>query len=286
LPVIVAAVGVLMDVAHWVDENQMFVGILVGVLGGLAGTVWAINAAVRAWTAVQIALNVVLTANPIGLVIVGLVALGAALVVAYQKSETFRNVVDTAWRGIATAVTFVWNNILAPVFQLWGKAVGTVMGVWADLLRLLGHVPGFGWAKDLADQLDNAADMAKNLNLKLDTATRDRDVRIRIHADNMVLKKGPGGLPLFEVESSNAVGTDFFSGGFTRVGERGPEIAWLPRGTGISSADQSARMMAGARGGGDLGTLTVVVKSESGEVIEQKLVKVKRNRNGQPLAFI
>ncbi|TXH58143.1 MAG: hypothetical protein E6Q97_03060 [Desulfurellales bacterium] len=43
----------------------------------------------------------------------------------------------------------------------------------------------------------------------------------------------------------NAGGTDFFPGGRTWVGERGPEIVTLPRGSQITSAEQSKNMMGG-----------------------------------------
>ena len=52
-----------------------------------------VRAATLAWTAAQWLLNVALDANPIGLVVVAVVALGAALVIAYRHSSTFRNVV-------------------------------------------------------------------------------------------------------------------------------------------------------------------------------------------------
>jgi murein DD-endopeptidase MepM/ murein hydrolase activator NlpD len=42
-------------------------------------------------------LNAALTANPIGLVVVGIAALVAGLVIAYKKSETFRAIVDKAF---------------------------------------------------------------------------------------------------------------------------------------------------------------------------------------------
>ena len=38
--------------------------------------------------------------NPIGLIITGLILLGAALVVAYKKSATFRRIVDGVWAGL------------------------------------------------------------------------------------------------------------------------------------------------------------------------------------------
>ncbi|NUS25940.1 MAG: transglycosylase SLT domain-containing protein [Streptomyces sp.] len=79
--------------------------------------------AILAWTAVQrgatiaqLAFNAVMNANPVILVITAIVALGAALVVAYQKSETFRQIVQAAWAGIQTAALFVWNSVLKPAF--------------------------------------------------------------------------------------------------------------------------------------------------------------------------
>ena len=61
-----------------------------------------------------------LVANPIGLTVLGIVALGTALVVAYKKSETFRNIVNGAFSAIVTGVTAVWNGIktfLQPVIK-------------------------------------------------------------------------------------------------------------------------------------------------------------------------
>lgn len=44
----------------------------------------------------------------------------------------------------------------------------------------------------------------------------------------------------------NAAGTDYWRGGLTWVGEEGPELAWLPRGSKVASHGQSMRMMAQA----------------------------------------
>lgn len=46
-----------------------------------------------------------------------------------------------------------------------------------------------------------------------------------------------------------ATGTDFAPGGYAWVGERGPELAELPRGTKIHTAGESSRMAAGGFGG-------------------------------------
>ncbi len=61
-----------------------------------------------------------LVANPIGLTVLAIGALVAGLVIAYKKSETFRNIVNGAFSAIVTGVTAVWNGIktfLQPVIK-------------------------------------------------------------------------------------------------------------------------------------------------------------------------
>lgn len=72
-----------------------------------SGVMAVVRTATAAWAAVQAALNVVLTANPIGIVVLAIAGLVAALVVAYKRSETFRRIVDGAWRGIKAAISSV-----------------------------------------------------------------------------------------------------------------------------------------------------------------------------------
>lgn len=56
--------------------------------------------ATKVLTVAQRGLNLAMRANPIGLVITALFALGAAFVLAWKKSETFRNIVKGAFNGI------------------------------------------------------------------------------------------------------------------------------------------------------------------------------------------
>lgn len=60
-------------------------------------------------TAAQWALNVALSANPIGLVVLGIGLLIGALVLAWRRSETFRRVVTGAFRGVQAAASAVWR---------------------------------------------------------------------------------------------------------------------------------------------------------------------------------
>ncbi|MFF6985591.1 phage tail tape measure protein [Streptomyces sp. NPDC010273] len=102
--------------------------------------------AILAWTAVQrgatiaqLAFNAVMNANVIVLVITAIVALGAALVVAYQRSETFRKIVNAAWAGIQAGALFLWNSVLKPAFagiMIGLRALGTAFSwLWSTVLK-------------------------------------------------------------------------------------------------------------------------------------------------------
>lgn len=77
----------------------------------------AVRVATIAWTAVQWLLNAALTANPIGIVIAIIVALVAAIIIAYQKSDTFRAIVQAAFSAIAAAAIWLWENALKPLWD-------------------------------------------------------------------------------------------------------------------------------------------------------------------------
>ena len=84
-----------------------------------------VQVATGLWTAAQWLLNAALTANPIGIVIIALAALGAALYLAWTHSETFRNIVTGAWNAIKDAVGWAWDNVLKPVIDAFAAA-----GLW------------------------------------------------------------------------------------------------------------------------------------------------------------
>ena len=76
---------------------------LIAVVGGIAAAIAVVNGVVAISTAVTAAYNAVLLANPFVLVAGLVIALGAALVVAYKKSETFRDIVDAAFAKVKAA---------------------------------------------------------------------------------------------------------------------------------------------------------------------------------------
>jgi hypothetical protein len=79
----------------------------------LAMNAWAliVRGSLMAWTAAQWLLNAAMTANPIGLIILAIVALVAALVLAWQHSETFRNIVTGVFTAVWNAIKWLWDWI-------------------------------------------------------------------------------------------------------------------------------------------------------------------------------
>jgi hypothetical protein len=79
-----------------------------------------------------------MSANPIALIIIAVVALVAAIVIAWKKSETFRKIVIGAWEGIKAAALFVWNSVLKPIFAsyvAWAKVIGrAAVWLWRNVL--------------------------------------------------------------------------------------------------------------------------------------------------------
>ena len=119
--------------ATMVIEKQWltFTGLRIAAMNGLAVAQRVLNAAMRA--------------NPIGLIITAITLLVGGLVLAYNKFEGFRNLVDMVWAGIkvaATAVadwfmTYVWPTIKSALDWL-GQAFtwlyqNVILPVWEGI---------------------------------------------------------------------------------------------------------------------------------------------------------
>lgn len=121
------------------------------------------TAATGAATAAQTSLNLAFLANPITLVVGAIVALGAAFVVAWKNSETFRNVVtgalnwigDAAFRvvefftripdyimgtanAVKDAVIWPYKSAFNLIAKLWNNTVGRLS------FEIPSWVPGLG----------------------------------------------------------------------------------------------------------------------------------------------
>lgn len=89
-------------------------------LGQLATSIGLTSAATSVWTGIQTAFNAVMALNPVMLTVIAIAALVAGLVLAYQHSETFREIVKKAFDVVLSAATAVWDFIK----ELPGKLMG------------------------------------------------------------------------------------------------------------------------------------------------------------------
>lgn len=113
------------------------IGMLAAAFGGYQLVVGGITLVTKIWTGVQMALNAVLTANPIGLVVAGIAALIALVVLAYNKLGWFRGAVDGAWealKGFGTVIKeYVINRfkeLLAGITGIGGALLKFFKGDW------------------------------------------------------------------------------------------------------------------------------------------------------------
>ncbi len=182
---IVGTVGsAVSSTAAFIKENATALSILAGALGTAYVGFKALMFVKTVTTAVA-AFNVMLAANPIGLVVVALVALTAGLVIAYKRSETFREVVNGAlgavsgafdrlgdvcrnvlngmqekWAGfkdrlgdIKESIGRILSNIFDPIQGAWSSVREWIGERWAAFREFVG-----GWQEGLSGRLDNIFD--------------------------------------------------------------------------------------------------------------------------------
>ena len=146
-----------------------------------------------AWTAVQHPLNAAISANPIGLVVMAIAALVAAIVYAYNNCEEFRQSCDRMWATVKDVAEVIWAllvkafNAVYPIikdvaevvwsllvkafealYEIHTKIVGAVMDYLAPAFDRLSSAVKTAWewvrrlsGVDEADQLEAAGNAAK-----------------------------------------------------------------------------------------------------------------------------
>ena len=126
----------IIKVAKWIKEHKTLVLTLTAMIVTFVATFKTITTIIAIINAVKTAfflLNMVMLANPISLIIAGITALVAGLVVLYNKCEWFRNAVNAV-------VTFVWN-LLKGIFNFiknnWKELALFLVNPFAGAFALL-----------------------------------------------------------------------------------------------------------------------------------------------------
>ncbi|AXH46857.1 endolysin [Mycobacterium phage Aminay] len=145
--------------------------------------------ATRAVTAAQWLLNAALTANPIGIVIAAVVAVGAALWAFFTKTKVGRELWSKLWAGIKAVAMPVWAWIkdtlgkiweqLKPSFQALGAAAKQIFGsigtairtVWTAIQPAIAAVGRF-YKAFLATELKVALAVLKGIGAAIGAVVR------------------------------------------------------------------------------------------------------------------
>jgi hypothetical protein len=145
LPAVEELLPILEDFAKWAEDNPKAFKIVAGAILGIAAAVFVVNGAIAAYsaavavaTAAQWLWNAAVSANPIVLIGLAIIALIAGIVLAYNKFEGFKNLVDTignalktgflaaldAIKGAINGVAWVFKKLFNGIATLWNNTIG------------------------------------------------------------------------------------------------------------------------------------------------------------------
>lgn len=152
---------------NWIiDDSKILMPVLSGVLGGILAfkavnsVVSTFNSVKKAITGIKtamVAVKALMVANPVGLIIAGVVAVSVALVMLYKKCEPFRKFINGIGAGIKKGFLAVVN---------WFKGIPSFFG---NLFSKMGEgiKNGFNavinWFKNLPATFSNIFNRAKNI---------------------------------------------------------------------------------------------------------------------------
>ena len=156
LPALKSLLNMLQPLFTWLANNQAIISKLTPIVAVLAGVILAVVAAMRVWAAIQVVLNAVMSANPIGIVILAIAGLVAGVIYAYSHFRSFRDAINDVWSVLQTLGAWVINHwklivdiLLGPIAILLTN-LGTVKQVIDDIISALESIGGavskaLGW---------------------------------------------------------------------------------------------------------------------------------------------
>ncbi len=182
-PILEKVANKLADLSNWASENPgkfKAIAIVIASVGAAIGTLLIaakIANAVMVLRTAMIGLNLAFLSNPVVLIVAGIAALGVALVVAYKKSETFRNVVNTAFKVVRQTAGTMFDVFTFGIRQF-------LVGV-GKIARLAAKFPGMGWLNKVADGADKAASQLNKIGDAIKGVPKEKTLKlnVRLSAD-------------------------------------------------------------------------------------------------------
>ena len=123
LPPLMTGLTWVLDNANWLVPT---LGSIVGIIGAISAGIKIYNTVVGIAKTVQMAWNLALNANPIGLIITAVVGLVSAIVVLWNKCEGFRNFFKDFVNVIISGVNTLIKGLNKVSFDIpdWVPAIG------------------------------------------------------------------------------------------------------------------------------------------------------------------
>ena len=154
------AVPAIKDAIQWVIDHKDLILTMISAIGAgfvawnvvsiVTGAIQAFTSfvsAIKLVTSGQMALNAVMSANPIGLIITAVAALVAAFIYLWNNCEEFRNFWINLWEQIKGYVEPVWDTIVAyfkmaweNIKVIWDVAVSYFSTIWEHIKLVFGVV--------------------------------------------------------------------------------------------------------------------------------------------------
>ena len=153
----------LVDALGWLMDNgdlvaSVLAGIGVALLVSLAPALWGVVAASWAWTAAMLA-------NPMTWIILGIVALVAAIVMLVLNWDTVIAWIVEVWQGFVTWLGQVWEGFVNWISEVWAGFISWIVGViegfvgwWNGIWAAVGQFISDVWnniVKWVSDAMNN-----------------------------------------------------------------------------------------------------------------------------------
>jgi hypothetical protein len=154
IPVVEALLPYLLAFGDWAQNNTQTFLIIAGAIGGIAGTILALNAAMKVYAAAQMIVNGVvavfnalLLANPVTLIVLAIVAFIAILTALYFKFDSVRKIVDTVFQGMLKGGKAVFDGLttyFGAIFNIYKSLFNGIAKLWNGTVgKLAFNIPSW-----------------------------------------------------------------------------------------------------------------------------------------------
>jgi hypothetical protein len=255
---LLAGLGLIIGDVRWLLDNfPLLIPILESVF--LVSRVMAIVEALKlvkiatlAWTVAQWLLNIALDANPIGLIVIAVLALAGLAYLVWRNWDTIIGWLTDAWH-IFSAVFWI---VIRWIEDRWNDFLGFL----GDVGRIIFGFGGWMWngivygAKWMANQVIGY------INGMI------RTINVLIHGINWT---SFGAFNIPDIPQLTYFATGGIGSGLALVGERGPELVHLPTGSQVMPTANTRHALSGPNDGAPV-NLKITIDS-SGSQADQIL---------------